>query len=333
MLALSMNAFAQIPTNGLVGYWPFNGNANDESGNGHNGTVHGATLTTDKFGNANNAYSFNGLNSYIDIPSSDLYNTDKFTVSIWANIFYSNIQTWDVFLVNKGSSPIQWRIYSQGVTIAGDTCALVNDIFTSTGRYINALPIKVGFWRNIIMSGDEQQLRTYVDGILVDSIPYNSTINKVNNNFTLGARYDGNITDFFIGELDELRLYNRVLTVSEITALFNEGLCFETITVTDTLIINVSLTGFNPVTYANTIKVYPNPTNNMITIDCGNNFSTLNGYTIKIANNLGQLVYTSLVNQQTTTIDLNSWTGKGIYFVHLIDGRNNAIDIKKIVLQ
>lgn len=49
---------AQVPTNGLVGYWPFNGNTVDASGNGHNGTVHGATLTTDRFGNANSAYEF-----------------------------------------------------------------------------------------------------------------------------------------------------------------------------------------------------------------------------------------------------------------------------------
>jgi hypothetical protein len=47
-----------VPTNGLVGWWPFNGNANDESGNGNNGTVNGATLTADRFGVANKAYSF-----------------------------------------------------------------------------------------------------------------------------------------------------------------------------------------------------------------------------------------------------------------------------------
>ena len=48
-----------VPTNGLVGWWPFNGNANDESGNGNNGTVYGAMLTNDRFGNLNSAYSFN----------------------------------------------------------------------------------------------------------------------------------------------------------------------------------------------------------------------------------------------------------------------------------
>ncbi len=53
-------------SDGLVAYYPFNGNANDESGNGNNGIVHGATLTADRSGNANSAYSFNGIDNYID---------------------------------------------------------------------------------------------------------------------------------------------------------------------------------------------------------------------------------------------------------------------------
>lgn len=54
-----------VPTNGLVGYWPFNGNANDESGNGNNGTVNGTTVVTDKNGNLNSAYSFDGTSNNI----------------------------------------------------------------------------------------------------------------------------------------------------------------------------------------------------------------------------------------------------------------------------
>ena len=72
------NVFSQVPnyvpTTGLVGYWPFNGNANDESGNGNNGTVNGATLTTDRFGSANSAYSFNGNGNHIEIPNSPSLN-------------------------------------------------------------------------------------------------------------------------------------------------------------------------------------------------------------------------------------------------------------------
>ena len=71
LLLAASSAFAQVPsyvpTNGLVGWWPFNGNANDESGNGNNGTVNGATLTSDRFGNANKAFNFNGINNHITL--------------------------------------------------------------------------------------------------------------------------------------------------------------------------------------------------------------------------------------------------------------------------
>lgn len=77
-----------VPTNGLVGYWPFNGNANDESGNGNNGVVNGATLTSDRFGNVGKAYSFDGLSNFIEVANnSSLQNTQAFSISAW---FYIN---------------------------------------------------------------------------------------------------------------------------------------------------------------------------------------------------------------------------------------------------
>ena len=67
-----------------MGYWPFNGNANDESGNNHHGSVNGATLTEDRFGNANSAYASDGANDYIGIaPSSLVDNETTATLSFW----------------------------------------------------------------------------------------------------------------------------------------------------------------------------------------------------------------------------------------------------------
>ena len=71
VLLLSFTSLAQppayVPTDSLVGWWGFNGNANDESVNTNNGTVNGATLTTDRFGNANSAFDFSGSSNYIII--------------------------------------------------------------------------------------------------------------------------------------------------------------------------------------------------------------------------------------------------------------------------
>ena len=73
-----------VPTNGLVGWWPFNGNANDESGNGNNGIVNGATLTQDRFGNLNQAYSFDGSNDNINPLQNNLpLGISARTISIW----------------------------------------------------------------------------------------------------------------------------------------------------------------------------------------------------------------------------------------------------------
>jgi hypothetical protein len=75
-----------VPSNGLVGWWPFTGNANDLSGFNNHGTVNGATLTTDRFGVANRAYSFDGVNDYIDYQSgsNSLLNVlGNFSVTFW----------------------------------------------------------------------------------------------------------------------------------------------------------------------------------------------------------------------------------------------------------
>ena len=80
---MAQNVPSYVPTNGLVGWWPFNGNANDESGNGNNGTVNGATLTTDRFGNLNKAYSFDG-NDNIEIDNwNSIQGNSNFSVSCW----------------------------------------------------------------------------------------------------------------------------------------------------------------------------------------------------------------------------------------------------------
>jgi hypothetical protein len=103
-------------------------------------------------------------------------------------------------------------------------------------------------------------------------------------------------------------------------------------TVTDTLVINATITGINPPNNLNTLKVFPNPASTHITIDYGN-FASMSGYTLKITNNLGQVVFTSPINQQSSYIDLSTWTGNGIYFIQIIDTQNNTIENRKIVIQ
>jgi len=106
----------------------------------------------------------------------------------------------------------------------------------------------------------------------------------------------------------------------------------DSISVTDTLIINAIISGLNSGDYTNTIKVYPNPTKDYININTGN-YSSMTGYKIQIVNLLGTTVFETLIEQPLYEINLSSWTGKGLYFIKIIDDSEKIIDIRKIVLQ
>lgn len=82
ILLISSVSYSQILTDSLIAYYDFNGNANDITGNGNNGTPFGATLTTDRFGNPNSAYSFNGTTDYIDYFAGSRFHPTTFPISI-----------------------------------------------------------------------------------------------------------------------------------------------------------------------------------------------------------------------------------------------------------
>jgi hypothetical protein len=98
------------------------------------------------------------------------------------------------------------------------------------------------------------------------------------------------------------------------------------------LFINVNTVGLNNNTIINTIKVFPNPANSHLNLDFGN-FNSLNGYSIKIYNSLSQVIYNQQITQQSETIDLSTFGGNGVYFLHVINAQSNTVEIRKIVLQ
>jgi hypothetical protein len=135
---------------------------------------------------------------------------------------------------------------------------------------------------------------------------------------------DGNCVDTVWFDSQSATIYDTVTTTITV---------YDTLltTVTDTLIINTTLSLPAP-NNENTILIYPNPASDHITIDNGN-FAAMAGYSIKIENNAGQQVFQSLINQAQFYVDLSTWTGNGLYFVHLIDAQGNTVTVRKIVLQ
>ncbi|MFM2230149.1 MAG: hypothetical protein RL607_1407 [Bacteroidota bacterium] len=331
---------ANVPTSGLVGYWPFCGNANDESGNGNNGTNNGATLTTDRFGNANSAYSFDGVDDYIQVPNSNSISiTGDITMAAWVNTLGYNNQNYQTIL-SKRETYWTWE-YAMGLSyhtgIVHDTKLIASRALGmgnqqqvwSTNSYI---PNNWEYWVATISNG---QLKLYKNGVLDNTQPYTLVPNNQNCPLLFGKNTLADTSEQFLGKLDDIGIWNRALTPQEITNLYNANQCLTTITVTDTLIINVGQLSFtNPVTWANNITIAPNPASTQININF-NNITDLTGGSINIINALGQSVATTPITASgtNTTLSLATWGGTGMYFVQIINAQGQIVDIKKIILQ
>lgn len=106
----------------------------------------------------------------------------------------------------------------------------------------------------------------------------------------------------------------------------------EYISVTDTLIIDAVLTGIDPPKNLNTLKVYPNPAKDHIFINTGD-YTRMNGYSLKIIDQLGAIVFETNVEEALYEVNLSNWMGMGLYILQVIDSGGKIIDARKIILQ
>ncbi|MFZ9954531.1 MAG: LamG-like jellyroll fold domain-containing protein [Flavobacteriales bacterium] len=332
-----MTSIAQIPTNGLVAYWSFTGNASDNSGNGHNGTVKGAVLTADRFGRPNHAYQFDG-NDTIQV-SLQQTNVTSYTISAWFKTTYGGIIISGRGLNNQDGLTIHLHSITGGFY---DGRVLFNNDgpAKSIGQMTDGT-YRDGSWHHVVGVYDgaagsvmASQFKIYIDNVLVSQTgsQSGSAMAPITNGTDLfiGAHQVWPAGGHFDGTLDDYRIYDRAITANEVTALYNESLCLQNLTVTDTLVINLNVTGFNPISYSNNIKIFPNPTNDQLNISIAN--STSNGYQIKILNTLNQEVYQQTISQPSYSVNLNTFS-TGTYFVNIIDGSGNLVEVKKIILQ
>jgi hypothetical protein len=205
-------------TNGLVAYYPFNGNANDESGNGNNGTVNGASLTPNRFGEQNSAYLFNS--NFISIPHNNLLGfgvNSSFSISIWA--YRTSLQTC-MHLIGKrfpGSQQFNWQI-------AFDRVFSMVDLSFNGGNNgiigaVSNIDCPINDWANIIGIYENGIWRLFIQGVEVARSTNFNVPNDVSTPLTIGC--SGNLSFPFYGKLDDVRIYNRALTQEEITYLAN----------------------------------------------------------------------------------------------------------------
>jgi hypothetical protein len=203
--------------NGLVGYWPFCGNANDESGNGNNGTVNGATLTTDRFGNTDNAYEFDGNDDKISIPHNNDFNFDSFSVSVWA--LQDNQSFYIPGIVSKcQTNNLGWWISTNANVL--DSLSWSGGI--SSGNYFGVKynPMLAYQWLHIVGTFSNNDQKLYVNGVLVgtddNAGPIANTLEEIAIGFKNGDNYWG-------GKIDEVGIWSRTLTYEEILELYSNG--------------------------------------------------------------------------------------------------------------
>lgn len=194
--------------------------------------------------------------------------------------------------------------------------------------------------------------------IINQSIPTNTMTfefwikpNMIQNSWCISF-YGANTDGFFISERTTNYLWSNGDTSTSVTVdpstmpyvWVTDGFCTDTVwfngtqidtvlvTVTDTLLINTVITGVAPPNNVNTIRVFPNPAMDQVTVDFGN-YGLLSGYSFRITNSIGQVVYMSPITQQSVLLPLGGWGGPGLYFVELRNPQGIAVDTRHIILQ
>jgi hypothetical protein len=208
-------------SNGLVAYYPFNGNANDESGSGNNGTASGATLTADRFGNLNNAYHFNGTDANIQVVAApSLQSLSNVSVSAWINIDPGSTKTFHNILGKRSSASADFDFTVSHETPAHRVrpTARLSGVWT---YFDGSTDIPKGSWHHVVMVYDGATLKSYVDGTNDGTLPATGVLSSVCPNVYIGSTEPSIPEGYFQGNIDEVRIYDRALTGVEVSALYN----------------------------------------------------------------------------------------------------------------
>ncbi len=220
---LQLNAqTSQVPQKGLIAYYAFSGDTQDRSGKGNHGQMRGGiNFTEDRFGNPCSALYFNGRDGYIQVPSSPSLEspTEGFSVSAWFKISegspYSDLQWVSVLCksdlpVESDQSP-QYRFQSTNVTVS------INTDFTENFQN----PIEFDRWYFYTLTYDLYDVRLFLNAREIWSYRYQRALTPNSLPLEIGRDVPGNL-EYFAGVLDDIRLYNRPLSYSEIQHIFQD---------------------------------------------------------------------------------------------------------------
>lgn len=316
LFAVSVSAQVNI-ANGLLAYYPYNGNANDESGNGYNGN--GVVLTTDRFGIQNKAYDCQNT----AITSTINFDLDSnYTVNIWFNTFASNYvrpfywsdnllqpKKFTAALINRANS----NAYIEGVYTTNDNSCGLNENSAFAASTANPNPYTNGQWHMLTLIRNNNQLSLYIDTILINNRTIVDNCTQLQGQTTQNFLVGSNLPSVaFIGKLDDVMVHRRALNTAEISYLYNLNSSWSSPTSTEVI-------------SENELRLFPNPVKNALNIQLSEN----SNYALEVTDLNGKRVYSSNLSGQNFELNTAEWA-QGLYLLRLID-ENGKTYTQKVV--
>ena len=223
--------------------------------------------------------------------------TDTSIISVYDSILINDtINIYDTTFINSFDTTFITNYDTTFITVF-DSVLVLDSISIYDTTFINT------FDTTFITNYDTTFITVFDSVLVIDSISIFDT--------TFVTYYDTN----YISIYDTITYYDSVL-----------------ISVTDTLIINVNLSGISSPNNSNTLKIYPNPANNIVFIDNGN-FNSMSNYNLKIINSLGQEVFNSFITIPQFQIPITSFGGLGLYYIQLYNDTGGLLEIRKLIIQ
>lgn len=304
-VSISVRDLSVQQTGNLVCFYPFNGNVNDESGNNNNGTITGAVFTTDRFGKSNSAISFDGVNDNIRVTNNNSLNfINSISVNLWMNInsFFDREQ----YVISHGNWEKRWKISisNKRLRFTVKTTTGVIDLDSETLLQTNTL-------YNITAAYSGTELEIYLNGKL-DAFKYwTGDLLTTDIDLTVAQTVPDDNNYNFKGILDDIRIYDYALSLSEISDLYD---------ISTLISENKNLIPTKNFLYQN----YPNPFNGITNIKY--QVAEFSKVKLEVYNLLGQKIKTLTNELKPAGYYSVFWNGKndrgsaansGIYFLRL----------------
>jgi hypothetical protein len=209
-------------TDGLIAYYPFDGNANDASGNGIEGQLNGPTLTTDRNQDPESAYLFDGVNDYINLANSEAlhFGNQDFSISVWYEFPLFEIGPQDVISIySSAGNNREFRVATYP-----NKDLMYFEIFDQGGSIgdLMAFP-RVDGWQHVTITKSSSTIRLYINGAMHSEKSVTASIITTGSRALIGAVDKSNTSpdSFFEGKIDDIYIHDRVLGAEEVKSLYH----------------------------------------------------------------------------------------------------------------